>query len=95
MLLRADGVIPFAVESIALDFDVGHLCVRHLDFGRIMFAVQNAAHFETGVRARVGYQVHNHSVGQQRPATPVLTDVREQAVFDLVPFTGSGRQVTD
>ena len=83
------------MKSIEFDLDVGHLCVRNLNLGGIMFPVQNAADFKAGIRARVGYQVHNRGVRQQRLATPVLTDVREQTVFDLVPFAGAGRQVTD
>ena len=40
-------------------------------------------------------QVHNHFIARQGFPFPVDTDKREQAVFDLVPFTGAGGKVTD
>jgi hypothetical protein len=40
-------------------------------------------------------QVDDHLVAGQRPAAPVLADVREQAVLDLVPLARAGREVTD
>ncbi len=34
-------------------------------------------------------------MGDERLATPVLGDEREQAVLDLVPLAGPRRQMTD
>ena len=34
-------------------------------------------------------------MAEQWPAAPVGSDEREEAVLDLVPFAGAGRQVTD
>ena len=93
--LRADRVIPFAVKIITRDPDAGHLLVSNFYLRRVILAVQNAADFKTGLRARVRYQVHNGSVRHQRFAAPVLSNIGKQAMFNLVPFAGPRRQAAD
>ena len=95
MLLRTDCVVPFTMKRIASDPDGRHLLVSDPDLGRILFRVQNAPDFETATRLRTGNQVHNNCACQQRLPPPVLSDIREQTMFDLVPFAGAGRQMTD
>ena len=73
--LRADSVVPFAVENITRDPDAGHLLVSDFYLRRIILTVENAAYFKTSLRARVRYQVHNGGVRQQWLTTPVLSDI--------------------
>src|SRR6202040_2218449 len=40
-------------------------------------------------------QLHDHGMGEQRFAAPVLRDEGEEAMFDAVPFAGAGRMVGD
>jgi hypothetical protein len=40
-------------------------------------------------------EIDDDLVADQWLATPVLTDVGEQAMFNLVPFAGARREVTD
>jgi hypothetical protein len=40
-------------------------------------------------------QIYNHLMADQRFATPVLADEREQPMFDLIPLAGSRRQMAN
>jgi len=77
------------------DPDAGHLLVSNFYLQRIILTVENASHFKTSFRACVRYQVHNGGVREQWLATPVLSDIRKQAMFNLVPFASSRRQVAN
>ena len=55
----------------------------------------SAAHREAGVGRGGGDQLDDDLVADQRLAAPVLGDEGEQAVLDLVPFAGAGREVAD
>ena len=83
------------MEIITCDLDAGHLLVSDFYLRRIILTVENASDFKTSLRARVRYQVHNGGVRQQWLAAPVLSDIRKQAMFNLVPFAGPRRQVAD
>ena len=74
--------------------DRGHLFVSDVDFFGIAARVQDAAHLQSCGCSRVGEEIHNRGVGQQRLPAPVLVDEREQPMLDLVPLACSGRQVT-
>jgi len=93
--LRADSVVPFAVEIITSDPDACHLLVSDFYLRGVMFTVENASHSKASLRAGVRYQVHNRGMRQQWLAAPVLSDIRKQAMFNLVPFAGPWRQVAD
>lgn len=93
--LRADSVVPFAVEIITCEPDASHLLVSDFYLRRVILTVENASDFKTGLRARVRYQVHNGGVRQQWLAAPVLSDIRKQTMFNLVPFAGPRRQVAE
>ena len=93
--MRSDGVIPFAVEIITCDLYAGHLFVSNFYLQRILLTVKNALNFKASLRARVRYQVHNGGVCQQWLTTPVLSYIRKQTMFNLVPFVGPRGQVAD
>lgn len=61
---------------------------------RMDLKIESAAYAQPrGRRGRVD-QVHDRLMRDQRLATPILGDEREEAMFDLVPLAGAGRQVT-
>ena len=93
--LRAASVVPFAIEIITCDLDAGHLLVGDFYLRRVIMTVENASDFKTSLRVRVRYQVHNGGMRQQWLAAPVLSDIRKQAMFNLVPFASPRRQVAD
>src|SRR5512147_295566 len=91
----SNGVVPIAVKGIGRQADLRHLCVADSNLARVPLGVQFAPDLQARRSPRIGDQVHDCGVSQQRPASPVLADEREQAMFDLVPLARSRRQVTD
>src|SRR5712672_1437426 len=88
-------VVPFAVEVIGLDVDLGHFGVGDLDGFRVVVVVETAMDGEPGPGRGGADQSHDHGMGEQGFAAPVLSDEGEEAMFDAVPFAGAGRMVGD
>ena len=97
MLWRAwsDGVVPLRMELVALDVEACHLLVSHLDRFRIAPRVQHAVHYQPACRCGRGNQIYDGRMADERAASPILGDVAEQAMLDLVPLRGAGRIVAD
>ena len=91
----ADGVVPVAVEFVAVNVDGVHLGVGDFDAGGINVGVDLAAHLEAGVGGGGRDQLDDGLVADERLAAPVLGDEREEAMLDLVPLAGAGRQMAD
>jgi hypothetical protein len=83
------------VKGVAGDIDRGHFGVGDFDPGRIEAFVQFAANGEASGRGGRGDQFDNGAIIDERSPPPVARDEREEALFDLVPFAGAGRQVQD
>ena len=60
-----------------------------------MFGSSSASHLQACVGGGGGDQFDDDLMADERFAAPVLRDEREQAVLDLVPLAGAGRQMTD
>src|SRR3954452_11034706 len=91
----SDGVVPLRVELVALDIEARHLLVANLDPLRIAPRVQHAVHCQPARRRGRGNQIHDGRMADERTASPILGDVAEQAMLDLVPLRGSGWIVAD
>ncbi len=89
-----DGVVPLRMERVADELDRRELRVGDLD------ALGVGALVEAGVDAQAGAgrgrrdQVDDRLATDERLAAPVDRDEREQAVLDLVPLAGAGREVS-
>ena len=81
------------MEGVALDRERVHLLVGDLSAGRVEAFVQFGADGQSALGGGGADQVHHHLVADQRLAAPVLGDVAEHAMLDLVPFAGAGREV--
>src|SRR3954452_25222249 len=57
--------------------------------------VEDAVHCQPCRGRGRGNQVHDGRMTRERVAAPILGEVAEQAVLDLVPLRGAGRIVTD
>ena len=88
-------VVPVAVEVVALDLQLAQFLRRDLLAGRIAATIESGAHDEATAVGRVADEVDDGLVGPQRASAPVDRDEREQAVLDLVPLAGAGREVAD
>ena len=56
----------------------------------VSIGVKFAADHQTGLCCGCGDQLDNSQAARQRPATPILRDVTEQAVLVPVPFRRAG-----
>ena len=83
------------MEVVAEEVDGVHLGIGDFDACRIGVAIELAAHLEAGVGGGGGDQLDDDLVADEWLAAPVLGDEREQAMLDLVPLAGAGRQVAD
>ena len=92
---RQEGIIPLAMELCAPDVEVLHLGILDRHALGIVVVVHVAIDFEAGAGRGGADQTDDGCEGSQRLAAPVLADEREQAVFNAVPFAGSGRQMAN
>lgn len=80
---------------LQLGCDGVHLLLRDLDAAGVGVGVGLGVHGQAGASGRGSDEVHDYFVAGQRAPSPVHRDVREQPVFDLVPFAGAGWEVAD
>ena len=93
-MLRANSVIPIAVESARREPQGLHLLICDSDLLWVLLAIEQAAHGQALLGSGRGDEVDDRRVRQQRFSTPVLADEGEHPMLDLVPLAGSRWQVT-
>ena len=92
---RADSVVPFGMEFIALDVEHLHLSIADFDALIVSRGIERALDFQAGFgRGRSNQLDHGHAIDEWSPA-PSLRDVAEQAVLDLIPLRRARRIVMD
>lgn len=80
------------MEPVSLDGQALHLLIRDLSPSWIAVLVQFRANRQPRLYCRVTNEV-DHLPAHQRPTTPVLHDMAEHAVLDLVPLACPWREV--
>jgi hypothetical protein len=80
---------------IAGDGDGLDLGFADLDALLVAAGIECALDFQTGLGCRRTDQLDHGKAIRQRPAAPVLRDVTEQPVLDLVPLRRARRIVVD
>ena len=91
---RQKRIVPVTMERLGAKRERVHSMPADLDAGGIGSGVQTRAHPKARGGRRRGNELHDDFVGDEGLAPPVLADEREEAVFDLVPFAGAGREMT-
>src|SRR5512135_298206 len=91
---RGDGVIPLPMECVSSQVDLPHLFLRDLDPRGIDTLIKFACDLQTRLGRRRCNQIDDRLVTDQRLASPVLADEREEPMLDLVPLARPWRQVT-
>jgi len=74
------------VESVADEVNGVELGVADLDAFFICARIDRAFDFQSGGGGRRANQFDDREAVGERASAPVLSDVTEQAVLDLVPF---------
>ena len=72
-----------------------HLGLRDHDTRGVGPLVQLGLDAKAGGGARVANELHERLKGPERLAAPVLRDVAEEAMLNLVPLAGPRREVAD
>jgi len=83
------------MELIALDVEAFRLGVADFDALVVGSRVECAFCLETGFGRGCGDQCDDSQPIRERSAAPVLRDVAEQTVLDLVPLRRAGRIAVD
>ena len=81
------------MERITSDVEAFHLGVADLDAFLVDRRVEDGLDFEPGRGCGGCDQIDDRSMIGERPAAPILRNMAEQAVLDLVPFRGARRIV--
>ena len=93
--LRQDGIIPFAMEGIALEIDAAQLLITDAVTFFIPFGVEAGRDGEAGFRFCVADQVDDGHTIEQRATSPVLGNETEHAMLDLIPLARARRKMRD
>ena len=75
---------------VRLDF-----LIRHLPTRRVFPTIQTAGHLESFSGCRARDQIYVRLIIPKWFTAPIRGDEREQPVFNLVPFAGARRKMTD
>src|SRR5216684_2559332 len=73
----------------------GEGCIGDGDALGIVAVIEAAANGEAAIGSGRTDQLENDLMADERGCPPVLGDEREEAMLDLVPFRGAGRQMAD
>ena len=74
------------MEFVAFYVERRHFLVGDLDALGIKVAVHFAENFEAGCGRGAGDQLDDNEQAEERGGAPILSDVAEHAVLDLVPL---------
>ena len=83
------------MEVVAGEVDPHHVGVGDADAAGIGCGVDLASDRQSGLGGGGGDELDDGLVADERLGAPVLADEGKEAVLDLVPLAGSGRQVMD
>ncbi len=81
------------MKDVRVQGEVAHLSLGDDEAGLIASLIELGPDAQTRGRARVADQLDEGLEGAQRTAAPVLRDVTEEPVLDLVPRTRARREV--
>ena len=88
-------VVPFAVELVGLQVDMGKLFIRDLASDGVFAVIQATCDLQALGCSRPSNQPHHRLVIAQRLAAPVGGNEGKQPVLHLVPFARARREMAD
>src|SRR3989441_9184536 len=93
--LWLEGVIPLAVKIVSGDVKSLEFIIAHFDASRIGVGVLDGSDDQSFLGGGMRDELNDHFKRDQGLGTPVEGDVGEEPMFDLIPFTGSRRKMTE
>src|SRR5215204_569244 len=90
-----NGVVPITMKGRACDDHIREVGVRHFDADGIGTGIQLCPDREPGGGPHTPNELDHGFAIDERTPTPVLGDVTEEAVLDLVPLGGAGWKMRD
>src|SRR5713101_319283 len=94
-ILWLEGVIPLAVKIVSVDVKSLEFLIAHLDASRIGVGVLDGSDDQSFLGGGMRDELNDRFKRDQGFGTPVDGDVREEPMFDLIPFAGARRKMTD
>src|SRR5918911_5711569 len=82
------------MKAVARD-EALHFVIADFNPRRVAASVEFGPYDEARLGAHAPDELNDGFVVDQRSSTPVLSDVTEEAMLDLVPLAGAGRKVRD
>src|SRR5277367_1895043 len=93
--MRFDGVVPFAVKFVRMEVNLSQFLITDLNTRWIRSCIKTGFYLETSFRPGGTDEIDNNLMTDQRPPAPVHGDIRKQAMLNLVPFAGAGREMAN
>lgn len=81
------------MKRVSLQVNRRQFLIADFDPRRIGSVIEFGSDFRAGLGRCVRYQIDDDLVAHKRAAAPILGDVAEHPVLDLVPLAGPGRKV--
>src|SRR5205823_14173251 len=94
-ILWLEGVIPLAVKSVSGDVKSLEFLIAHFDASGIGVGVLDGSDDQSFLGGGMRDELNDRFKRDQGLGTPVDGDIGEEAMFDLVPFAGARRKMTD
>ena len=83
------------MELVSFEFHKCEFFVGDFVSDRVAPCVEFSVNLQSLRRGGVGDQLDDYLVTDKRTTSPVLCDVAEHPMFDLVPFARAGRKMAD
>src|SRR5436305_14265016 len=93
--LWQEGVIPLAVKIVSGDVKSLEFLIAHFDASRIGVGVLDGSDDQSFLGGGMRDELNDRFKRDQGLGTPVDGDVGEELMFDVIPFAGSCRKLTD
>ena len=78
------------MEMVTANVNLTELFFSNFDSCRVFVCIESTLDSQSRTGSCGGNKIDNNLMADKRLASPVLTDVGEEPMFDLVPFTGAG-----
>ena len=83
------------MEMVTANINLTEFFFSNFDSCRVIICAESTSDSQSRTGGCGGNEIDHNLMTDKRLASPVLTDVGEEPMFDLVPFAGAGGQVAN